>query len=103
MIIVVIRVKVKPDQVLAFQELTFANAQDRADSAGNLRFEVYQQAEDPTHFVMIEVFQTQADIDAYYATASYQSWHAATAEMIIDLTGNDYVQVFSKLEESLRS
>lgn len=100
MIIVVIRVKVNPNQVSDFQKLTFANAQDRTNSTGNLRFEVYQQTEDPTHFVMIEVFQTQADIDAYYATESYQAWHATTADMIVDLAGDDYIQLFPRLEES---
>ena len=98
MIIVVIQVQVKPEQVEAFKALTLPNAQDRANSAGNLRFEVYQQADDSTQFVMIEVFRSQAEIDAYYETPSYRDWHEATADMIVNLTGNDHIQLFPELQ-----
>ncbi len=97
MIIVVIQVQVKPDQVTAFKALTLPNAQDRAKSAGNLRFEMYQQADAPTQFVMIEVFRSQAEIDAYYETSAYRDWHEATADMIVNLTGNDYMQLFPEV------
>ncbi|MGF1521629.1 MAG: putative quinol monooxygenase [Leptolyngbyaceae cyanobacterium] len=93
MITVIIQVKVKSNQVQAFKALTLPNIQERINSAGNLRFEVYQQEDDPSRFVMVEVFRSQAEIDAYYATESYRKWHQATADMVIELTGNDYVQL----------
>ncbi|MEO1297458.1 MAG: antibiotic biosynthesis monooxygenase [Cyanobacteria bacterium J06636_16] len=45
--------------IAAFKSLTLPNIQERKDSPGNLRFEVYQQADDPSQFVMIEVLRSQ--------------------------------------------
>jgi quinol monooxygenase YgiN len=94
MITVIIQIKVHPEQVDAFKALTLPNAKERVQSAGNLRFEVYQQEDKPTQFVMVEVFRSQAEIDAYYATKSYREWHAATAPMVAEMTGSDYRQLF---------
>lgn len=96
-ITVLIHFQVKPECVSEFKTLTLANAGDRLKSRGNLRFELYQQDDNPNQFFAVEVFQSQVDIDAYYATESYRLWHEAAAEMLVDYFGHDMQQLFPNL------
>ena len=58
MLIVHIQVKVIPDGVDAFREATVANARASIQEPGIARFDVVQQADDPTRFVLIEIYRT---------------------------------------------
>jgi hypothetical protein len=54
MLIVVVQVKVKPEAVEAFRKATIRNAQASRKEAGIARFDVLQQADDPTRFILVE-------------------------------------------------
>ena len=48
-------VHVKPDQVEAFKPATIENARNSVQEPGIARFDVIQQQDDPTRFVLVEV------------------------------------------------
>ena len=58
MLIVHVHVQVKPEHVEAFRLATIENAQASIQESGVARFDVVQQADDATRFVLIEIYRT---------------------------------------------
>jgi len=84
MFIVHVFVHVKPDQIDAFQEATLANARSSVQEPGCARFDVVQQQDDPTRFVLVEVYRTPEDADRHKETAHYATWRDTVAEMMAE-------------------
>jgi len=61
MFIVHVYVQVKPDCVEAFRQATLENARNSVQEPGIARFDVIQQMDDPTRFVLVEVYRTPDD------------------------------------------
>ena len=74
MLIVHVHVKVKPDCIDAFKEATMANARQSLKEPGIARFDVVQQNDDPTRFVLVEVYRNVEATAAHKATAHYAAW-----------------------------
>jgi len=55
MFIVHVHVHTKPEHVAAFKAATLANARASVGEPGIARFDVVQQADDPTRFVLVEI------------------------------------------------
>ena len=92
--IVHVHVHVKPEFVEAFIEASRENARNSVLEPGIARFEVFQQADDPTRFVFIEMFRTPDAQEAHRQTAHYQAWREAVAEMMAEpRKGANYVAV----------
>ncbi len=84
MLIVHVHVQVKPDAVEAFRAATLENARASVQEAGIARFDVCQQADDPTRFVLVEVYR-DADAPAKHKeTAHYATWRDTVAPMIAE-------------------
>ena len=84
MLIVHVHVRVKPDCVAAFREATLDNAQSSVKEPGVARFEVAQRADDPTRFVLVEVYR-DADAPARHKeTAHYAKWRDTVAHMMAE-------------------
>jgi quinol monooxygenase YgiN len=84
MLVVHVQVRVKPESVEAFKAATLANAQASVREAGIARFDVVQQADDPTRFVLIEAYRTAAAPAAHKETAHYATWRDAVAPMMAE-------------------
>jgi quinol monooxygenase YgiN len=82
MIVVHVHVHVKPEHVDAFKTATIANATASVQEAGIARFDVIQQADDPTRFVLIEVYRTAEAPGAHKDTPHYQRWRDTVADMM---------------------
>lgn len=82
--IVHVHVHVKPDSVEAFRAASLANARASVQEPGVVRFDVVQQADDPTRFVLIEIYRTAEAPAAHKATAHYAAWRDAVAEMMAE-------------------
>jgi len=82
MLIVQVHVEVKADQVEAFQAATVENARHSVEEPGVARFDVIQQQDDPTRFVLVEVYRTAADPAKHKETAHYQKWRDAVESMM---------------------
>jgi quinol monooxygenase YgiN len=74
MLIVHVHVKVKPDCIDAFKQATIDNARPSLKEPGIARFDVMQQNDDPTRFVLIEVYRDVEATTAHKATAHYATW-----------------------------
>ncbi len=74
MFIVHVYIHVKADQIEAFKTVTLENAQNSLQEPGVARFDVIQQADDPTRFVLVEVYRTAADAAKHKETAHYNRW-----------------------------
>jgi len=82
MLIVHVHVQVKAEAVEAFKAATLANATASLREPGIARFDVLQQADNPTRFVLVEAYRTAAAPAAHKETAHYATWRDAVAPMM---------------------
>ena len=82
MLIVHVHVRVKPESVEAFREATLANARQSVTESGIARFDVVQHADDPTRFVLVEVYRTGEAPARHKETVHYQAWRDAVAPLM---------------------
>jgi len=95
MFIVHVFVHVKPDQVEAFRAATLENARKSVQEPGIARFDVLQQQDDSTRFVLVEVYRTSDDPARHKETAHYQKWRDTVADMMAEpRTSVKYTNVF---------
>ena len=84
MFIVHVHVHVRPEFVAAFKEATIENARNSAQEPGIARFDVIQQRDDPTRFVLVEVYRSPDDPKEHKKTAHYQTWRDTVADMMAE-------------------
>jgi (4S)-4-hydroxy-5-phosphonooxypentane-2,3-dione isomerase len=82
MLVVHVHVHVKPESVTAFIAATTANARASVRESGIARFDVVQQADDPTRFVLVEVYRDATAPAAHKDTAHYATWRDTVAPMM---------------------
>lgn len=80
--VVHVHVHVKPESVEAFREATLANARESVKEPGVSRFDVVQDTEEPTRFVLVEVYKTPQAPAAHKETAHYLKWRDTVAPMM---------------------
>ncbi|MBI4906515.1 MAG: antibiotic biosynthesis monooxygenase [Acidobacteria bacterium] len=95
MLIVQVYVRVKPEYVEEFRAATLENARQSVLETGIARFDVLQQSDDPTRFLLTEVYRTaQAPAD-HKETAHYKAWRDRVAEMMAEpRSSTKYANVF---------
>jgi quinol monooxygenase YgiN len=82
MLVVFVYVHLKPDAVPAFKAATRANAEKSLEEPGVARFDVLEQSDDPTRFVLVEVYR---DIEAparHKQTTHYAAWRDAVEPLM---------------------
>ena len=82
MLVVHVHVQVKAESVEAFKQATLANARESLKEQGIARFDVVQQQDDPTSFVLVEVYRDAAAAAAHKETKHYPIWRDAVAPMM---------------------
>ena len=82
MLVVHVQVHVKAEFVEAFKQATLANARESLKEPGIARFDVVQQPDDPTRFVLVEVYRDAAAAAAHKETKHYPIWRDAVAPMM---------------------
>jgi autoinducer 2-degrading protein len=82
LLIIHVHVQVKPEYVDAFLAATLENARASLQESGIARFDLVQANDDPTHFVLVEAYKTEAAPDAHRRTAHYVMWRDRVAEMM---------------------
>ncbi len=82
MLVVHVHVHVKPDSVEAFKEASVENARNSVQEPGVARFDVIQQNDDATRFILVEVYRTAEAPAAHKQTAHYQKWRDTVADMM---------------------
>ena len=95
LVVVHVHVHVTPESVEAFREATLANASQSVGEPGIARFDVIQSVDDPTRFVLIEVYRNAQAPAAHKDTAHYQKWRDTVAPMMAQpRSSHIYINVF---------
>jgi quinol monooxygenase YgiN len=82
MLAVHVNIEVKADCIDAFIEATRENARNSLQEPGIARFDLVQDRDDPTHFVLVEVYKTDDAPAAHKETAHYAKWRDTVADMM---------------------
>jgi autoinducer 2-degrading protein len=82
MLIIHIHIHVNPESVEDFIKATIENAQNSIQEPGIARFDVVQQTDDPTRFVLVEVYRDEAATEAHRETMHYAKWRDTVASMM---------------------
>ena len=95
MLVVHVFVHLKPEAVEPFKEATIENARNSVREPGIARFDVVQQIDDPTRFVLVEAYRTADDPARHKETAHYQRWRDTVADMMAEPRSSmKYVDVY---------
>lgn len=84
MFILHVHVKVKPDLVQPFIAATLDNARHSAEEPGVIRFDFVQQEDDPTRFLLMEIYRTAEDPARHKETAHYLRWKDLAEPMMAE-------------------
>lgn len=84
MLIVHVHVQVKPESVDAFRAATLENARNSIREPGVIRFDVIQQEDEPTRFLLLEIYRTPEDPARHKETAHYAAWREAVEPMMAE-------------------
>lgn len=69
-----VHLHIHPEALEAFQTLTRANAEGSLQEPGCRAFEVLQQEDDPTRFMLVEVWASPEAHAAHRDTPHYLAW-----------------------------
>ncbi len=95
MLIVHVYVHVHPDTVEAFKQATLENARHSVQEPGIARFDIVQETEDPTRFVLIEVYRDAQAPAKHKNTAHYNRWRETVVNMMAEPRASvKYTNVF---------
>jgi (4S)-4-hydroxy-5-phosphonooxypentane-2,3-dione isomerase len=84
MFVVLVYVHVKSDAIELFKEATLENARNSVQEAGVARFDFFQQADDPTRFVLVEVYRDVGAPARHKQTAHYAKWRSVAEELMAE-------------------
>ena len=82
MLIVMVDVHVLESGIEAFKAASAENARSSVNEPGIARFDVIQRADDPTRFVLIEVYRDEHAPLAHKQTPHYEAWRDAVAPLM---------------------
>ena len=93
--IIIVHLHIKPEHVEAFRAATIDNARNSLQEPGVVRFDLLQQLDDPTRFVLHEVYHSADGLAQHRDTAHYLRWRDAVADMMAEpRTRAEYANVF---------
>ena len=84
MLIVHVHAHVKPEAVEAFRLATIENARHSVQEPGVIRFDCIQQTDDPSRFVLVEIYRSPQAAADHKDTAHYQRWRDAVADLMAE-------------------
>jgi quinol monooxygenase YgiN len=84
LLIVVVSCHVKAEAIAAFREATLVNAAASVKEPGIARFDVLEDRDDPTRFVLVEAYRTPDAPAAHKETEHYKRWRDTVADMMAE-------------------
>ncbi len=82
--VVFVHIHVKPDYIQDFINASIENAQNSIQESGIVRFDFYQQVDDPSRFTLVEIYKSPADQGKHRETDHYLAWREKVAEMMAE-------------------
>jgi autoinducer 2-degrading protein len=100
MIALYIHMQIKQEHLDAFLEVTRMNAETTHRTEPDiLRFDLFQDPDDPTKFMLVEVYKDQAARDGHLNSEHFAIWKEKTADMFVERGGQYYNVAFPDLME----
>jgi (4S)-4-hydroxy-5-phosphonooxypentane-2,3-dione isomerase len=84
LLVVHVHVRVKPGAEEAFRAASAANAAASRREPGVLRFDLLADRDDPTRFVLVEIYRDAAAAAAHKETAHYAAWRDGVADLMAE-------------------
>jgi quinol monooxygenase YgiN len=84
MLIVHVHIHVKPEAIDEFIAASTENARNSIQEPGIARFDLLQQADDPTRFILVEAYRTPDAPAQHKETAHYATWRDAVAPLMAE-------------------
>jgi len=84
MFIVHVFIHVQKEYVEDFKQATVENARQSLEEPGIAGFDIIQQQDDPTRFVLAEVYRSYEDPPKHKETEHYQRWRDQVAHMMTE-------------------
>jgi len=82
MFVIHVQAQVKPPYISAFKQACIENAKESLKEEGIVRFDIVQQQDDPTHFILIEVYRNKDAPSKHKETMHYRSWRDKVLPMM---------------------
>jgi autoinducer 2-degrading protein len=100
MIVTVVNIIVKPENIDQFVEATIENHQHSIKEKGNLRFDVLQHRDNLAAFTLYEAYESDEEAAAHRKTAHYLKWRDAVESWMAKPREGFAHNVLAPLEKS---
>jgi quinol monooxygenase YgiN len=84
LLVIHVHVRVKPECIEAFKSATAENSRQSLLEPGIARFDVVQQADEPTNFVLVEAYRSEDAPALHKETPPYAVWRDTVALMMAE-------------------
>ena len=84
MYIVHVSIHVKPDKVAEFEAATLENAKQSLKEPGIARFDLIRQVDDPTRFMLLEVYRAPEGHPKHKESAPYKRWQEIAEPLMVE-------------------
>lgn len=84
MIVTCVYVQVLPDKINDFIEATMENHRNSVKEPGNIRFDLIQDIEDSTKFMIYEAYQSEGHAAEHKNTSHYAIWRDKVADWMAE-------------------
>jgi autoinducer 2-degrading protein len=84
MYIVHVSIHVKSDRLEEFKAASLDNAQHSVEEQGVARFDVIQEAENQTRFLLVEVYRSEEAAAKHKTTAHYERWRVVVEPLLAE-------------------
>jgi autoinducer 2-degrading protein len=79
MIVTTVMIKVREEHIEDFIRASIPNHEASIKEPGNRRFDVLQNRDDPTQFILYEAYESEEAAAAHKETSHYQTWRETVA------------------------
>ncbi|MFO7928811.1 MAG: antibiotic biosynthesis monooxygenase [Candidatus Humimicrobiaceae bacterium] len=95
MLIVHVLVHVKKESIEDFKKASLKNAENSIKEPGIVRFDIIQQKDDPSRFILAEIYRTEDDPLKHKQTSHYAEWRKTVEPMMAESRkSKKYVNIF---------
>jgi quinol monooxygenase YgiN len=84
MLIVHVHAHVKQEAVESFRVATIENARHSVQEPGVVRFDCVQQSDDPTRFVLVEIYRSPEGAADHKESEHYKRWRDTVVDLMAE-------------------
>jgi len=84
MLVVHVFIHVRPEHIDAFKKASIDNASRSIEEPGIARFDFIQQMDDPSRFVLVEVYRSDDAPARHKETGHYKKWKDSVEDMMAE-------------------